>query len=77
MPPGSMLAVKLPEEELKAHLSGDMTIGVINTASLCAVSGETSEIDELERSLGEKGHHLPQASYFARVPFGDDGANAR
>jgi len=52
--PGSMLAVRLSENKIKERLQGNLTIGVINTAGLCVVSGSHAEIDVLEKTLTEE-----------------------
>ncbi len=54
-PPGSMLAVQLPEEELQPYLSGNVGLAACNAPSLGVVSGPTDEIEALERRLAEEG----------------------
>ncbi len=56
LPAGSMLAVPLPEEQIKPFLSGNkLDLAVINGASMSVVSGITNAIDELEQKLVKKG----------------------
>jgi phthiocerol/phenolphthiocerol synthesis type-I polyketide synthase E len=54
MPPGSMLAVFLPEEQLAAFINDDLSLSVINSPSLCVVSGTSSAIDSLESMLSKQ-----------------------
>ena len=55
MPPGAMLAVALPEKELRYLLDDSIDISGINTPSLCVVSGETESVADLERRLVKDG----------------------
>ncbi len=54
MPTGSMLAVFLPEEQIAPFMNDDLSLSVINSPSLCVVSGESSFIDSLENSLSKQ-----------------------
>jgi amino acid adenylation domain-containing protein len=54
LPPGGMLAVRLPEAELKPLLDKDVTIAAINGPSLCVASGPHEAIDRLETVLKER-----------------------
>lgn len=56
MPPGAMLSVPLPEQELKPLLADGVSIAAVNGAALCVASGPHDEIDRLERQLAEAGH---------------------
>lgn len=55
LPPGSMLAVPLPESEIRTYLSEQLSLAATNTAALCVVSGPSEEIDRLTVKLGEQG----------------------
>src|SRR5208282_1618865 len=55
LPSGSMMAVRLPEAELRACLEPEASIAAINSAALCVVSGPTSGIEKLEKTLQERG----------------------
>jgi amino acid adenylation domain-containing protein len=55
MPPGAMLAVRLPEAELKAELGDALDIAAINAPSLCVVSGPQPDIDALGAQLNARG----------------------
>src|SRR5690606_15054377 len=55
LPPGAMLAVPLTEQEIDPLLDARTCVGVINSAEMCVVSGETEAIEELERSLAANG----------------------
>ena len=58
MPPGSMLSVALPEQELKQLLSneaeGKLDLAAVNGPSQSVVSGTPEDIDAFARQLGEK-----------------------
>jgi amino acid adenylation domain-containing protein len=54
MPPGRMLAVSLSEEQLSPFLNDDLSLAVINSPSLCVVSGEDNVIERLESLLSKK-----------------------
>jgi amino acid adenylation domain-containing protein len=67
-PPGIMMSVPLPEDELKSLLTDDISIAAVNTSSLCIVSGPTAAVETLENQLKEKGHecirlNFPHASH--------------
>ncbi|MBN9513478.1 MAG: amino acid adenylation domain-containing protein [Alphaproteobacteria bacterium] len=55
MPPGAMLAVRLPEAALKAELGDALDIAAVNAPSLCVVSGPQPEIDALSTRLDAQG----------------------
>lgn len=55
LPGGSMLAVCLSAEEVRSHLEDSLSLATINSPSLCAVSGKTEAIAQLERQLTEDG----------------------
>lgn len=55
LPGGAMLAVPLSPGELQPFLDGQLDLAVVNTPSLCVVSGERHAIEVLEQSLAEKG----------------------
>jgi len=54
LPAGSMLAVFLSEKEVEPFLNGKLSLAVINTPSLCVVSGEMEAIEDLEKQLSSK-----------------------
>ena len=53
--PGSMLAVRLPEPEIRPLLNGGLSIAAINSPSLCVVSGPDEAVAELEKQMTERG----------------------
>jgi acyl transferase domain-containing protein/thioesterase domain-containing protein/NAD(P)-dependent dehydrogenase (short-subunit alcohol dehydrogenase family)/acyl carrier protein len=55
LPEGGMLSIPLSEDEVRPLLPNDVSIAVINSPSMCAVSGTAQAIDNLEQSLTEKG----------------------
>jgi amino acid adenylation domain-containing protein len=55
MPSGAMLAVPLPEEEVRVLLEGtSLQIAVINSPSNCVVSGTTAAIEAFEQQLAAR-----------------------
>lgn len=55
MPPGTMLAVPLSEEETRKLLGDRLSIAAINGPARCVVSGAEEDIGAFERRLGEQG----------------------
>ena len=53
MPPGAMLAVFLPEDQLIPSMSDDLSLSVINSPSICVVSGDFDAVRNMERDLSE------------------------
>ena len=53
--PGSMLAVRLPEPEVRPLLNGGLSIAAINSPSLCVVSGPDEAVARLEQQMTERG----------------------
>jgi phthiocerol/phenolphthiocerol synthesis type-I polyketide synthase E len=54
LPHGAMLAIPLPEGQVKPYLSQEISLAVINGASMCVVSGETPIIKKLEEQLAKE-----------------------
>lgn len=52
---GAMLAVPLPEEELRPFLGDGVSLGAVNAARLCIASGEEAAVDALAARLSESG----------------------
>ncbi|MGQ0444040.1 MAG: amino acid adenylation domain-containing protein [Beijerinckiaceae bacterium] len=55
LPEGAMLAVMLPEAELKTCLPGDLSIAAVNSTAVCVVSGPHPAIDAFEANLTARG----------------------
>jgi acyl transferase domain-containing protein len=57
MPAGSMLGVKLAEEEVQSLLRGheQVELAAVNAPALCVVTGPVEAVDTLARELGERG----------------------
>jgi len=55
-PPGSMISVPLPEEELAGWMADGLSLAAVNGPSLCTVSGPDEAIERLEERLREAGH---------------------
>lgn len=49
--PGKMLAVALPETEIKEYLRPELSLATVNTPRQCVLSGPESDINELMRIL--------------------------
>ncbi len=54
LPAGTMLAVSLTEKELLPLLPPDVSIGVINSPSMCVASGVTESIEKLQEALEKR-----------------------
>jgi len=55
LPPGSMLAVGLSQEEIKPYLPAELALAVINGARRCVISGEDGPLERLRKQLTEDG----------------------
>jgi amino acid adenylation domain-containing protein/FkbH-like protein len=54
LPSGTMLAVRLPEHELRPLLTNDLSLAAVNAPSLCVVSGANEAVERFKQSLSEK-----------------------
>ncbi|MGH8686768.1 MAG: SDR family NAD(P)-dependent oxidoreductase [Burkholderiales bacterium] len=55
LPEAGMLAVTLPEDELRSLLPAGLSISLINGPGLCVAAGPVAGVAGLERLLGERG----------------------
>jgi acyl transferase domain-containing protein len=55
LPPGSMLAVPLPEKEIKPFLNSELSLATINTPSMCVVAGTITAVASLHNYLTSQG----------------------
>lgn len=55
LPGGAMLAVPLPEAEVRPFLNGNLAISATNGPHFTVVGGPEEEIADLDRRLGERG----------------------
>ena len=55
LPEGAMLAVMLPEQEVGALLGDDVSLSAVNGPEFCVAAGPVAAIEELERTLHERG----------------------
>jgi acyl transferase domain-containing protein/acyl carrier protein len=55
LPAGAMLAVALPEEELKPLLGARLSLAAVNGPASCVASGPADAVEELERVLAGRG----------------------
>lgn len=54
LPDGAMLAVHLPEADLRPMLAADLSLAVINGAAQCVVAGSKEAVDRFEQQLQAK-----------------------
>jgi len=54
LPPGNMLAIKLPEKEVRSLISDSVEIAAINSPTSCVVSGTKEAIATLENQLSSQ-----------------------
>jgi acyl transferase domain-containing protein len=59
VPGGGMLAVPLPEAEVRALLPASLSIAAVNGPALCAVSGPAEDVAALGARLGGRGVRAP------------------
>jgi amino acid adenylation domain-containing protein len=55
LPAGAMLAVPLPEAEVRPLLSPALSLAAVNSAAHCVVSGDFAEVDVFEALLAGRG----------------------
>src|SRR5215213_5611651 len=56
LPPGAMLVLAMPEDEVQSLLAGrELSVASVNAPSLCVVSGPIAAVDELEQELNGRG----------------------
>jgi phthiocerol/phenolphthiocerol synthesis type-I polyketide synthase E len=55
LPRGAMLAVLLPEAEVRPWLDGKLSMAAVNTPLACVVAGEVDAVAEFERRLLDQG----------------------
>lgn len=56
-PPGAMLAVPLPESEVRTLLGSRLSLAAVNGPAHCVASGPPEAIQSLEKKLQERGIH--------------------
>ncbi len=73
MPPGSMLAVRLSEDDLAAMLPHDLAIAAVNGPRSCVVSGAHAAVDAFKGSLAARkvAHRDLQTSHAFHSPMMD------
>ncbi|AFY80290.1 type I polyketide synthase [Oscillatoria acuminata] len=54
MPPGSMVAVPLPESELQPFLNSDLSLALINGPGNCVVSGPVEAVQRCQQQLSDR-----------------------
>jgi len=55
LPPGAMMAVSLPETEVKGMLNQYLSLAAVNGPSLCVVSGTPAAVNQLQQRLTSRG----------------------
>jgi len=55
LPPGTMLAVSLPESEVQAFLTEQLSLAASNGPNLCVVSGPENAVEHLKSKLDSQG----------------------
>lgn len=55
LPGGAMLAVPLPEDEVRLMLSDRLSLAAINGPSQCVISGPADDVEDLKRLLANDG----------------------
>ena len=76
LPGGAMLAVRLPEKDVVARLSGQMAIAAINAPALCVVAGPHDAIATARNRTHRRKRGFAPSAYVPRIPFADDGSRA-
>jgi acyl transferase domain-containing protein len=67
LPGGSMLAVRLPENEIQPLLNAQLSLAGVNGATQCVISGVNEAVDALQQQLTERGvacHRLETSHAF-------------
>jgi len=54
---GTMLAVRLPQAQVRDWLGGDLSLAAVNAPDACVVSGPAAAMDALEKALKAKDIH--------------------
>ena len=54
LPAGTMLAARMPENEMKPLLSEHLSIAAVNAPALCVASGPADAIESLQRELSQR-----------------------
>jgi polyketide synthase PksJ len=62
-PPGAMLAVTMPEKELRPMLNKTLSLAAVNSIDHCIVSGLLNDVAELENRLKEEGRDCMRINY--------------
>ncbi|MFL5350194.1 MAG: type I polyketide synthase [Hyalangium sp.] len=69
---GAMLAVPLPEQEVRGLLGDELSVAAINAAAQCVISGPAARIDALAAALSARGVdarrlHIPAGAHSTLV----------
>ncbi|MGW4690252.1 FkbM family methyltransferase [Streptomyces sp. NPDC004244] len=65
LPHGAMLAVMLPEEQVRPLLGDDVSLSAVNGPEFCVAAGPVAAVEALERDLTERGvvHRRVQSTH--------------
>ncbi len=55
LPKGAMLAIPLPEEDVRSLLKQGVSLAVVNGPSQCVVSGHTEAVEDIQNDLTQRG----------------------
>lgn len=55
LPPGAMLSVRAPLEQVERKLGTELSVAAINAPNLCVVAGRDKDIDDLKERLASDG----------------------
>ncbi|WP_394831627.1 FkbM family methyltransferase [Pendulispora rubella] len=71
LPPGAMLAVALPEDQVRTLLGAQLAVSAVNGPELCVVAGPHEEIEAFEKLLAGRGitGRRVQTSYAFHSPM--------
>jgi phthiocerol/phenolphthiocerol synthesis type-I polyketide synthase E len=73
LPPGKMISVSLPEQEVKVYLDENISIAAINSPSHCILSGPAPAMEALEKQLtaDDIDHVLLHIAFASHSPMVD------
>lgn len=55
LPPGAMLSISLPEEQVRPLLGPKLSLALVNAPEICVVSGPSPAVAEIEQELTARG----------------------
>ena len=82
LPAGAMLSVRLPENEARPLLDGNLSLAAVNSPAQCVIAGPTDAVEALEKRFGPRcpvaavcgpGHFPRPVSLVVRTPDREKG----